>query len=320
MIENYHISVVVPCYNESKQILKVLESMPVFVDTVIVVDDCSTDKTIDIVKNFIKAGNERIRLICHSRNLGVGACIHSGYEDAIRSNSDLIGVMAGDFQMDPAHLINLIQPFILDKEIDYVKDNRLKQRRYFSEIPKKRLIGNSILTILTRLASGYWHIGDSQTGYTVAKRDFLEMILTKKLYARYGVPNDIILRASEVGAKVLDVPSKPRYGVGEKSKMRPNKVVFPILTILTKGFFKRIFFKDLLIDFNPSSIAYIIGLLNIFIGTLWIFRELFLNYFLSTSNIEIQTIVITLTIGTIHFLLGIVFDMLRPIINNKKWN
>jgi glycosyltransferase involved in cell wall biosynthesis len=94
MIENYHISVVVPCYNESKQILKVLESMPVFVDTVIVVDDCSTDKTIDIVKNFIKAGNERIRLICHSSNWGVGACIHSGYEDAIRSNSDLMASLS----------------------------------------------------------------------------------------------------------------------------------------------------------------------------------------------------------------------------------
>jgi hypothetical protein len=78
---------------------------------------------------------------------------------------DIAAVMAGDNQMDPTYLPTLLDP-IVDGRADYTKGNRLINEAYRKGMPPWRSFGNSLLTFLTKIASGYWQMMDPQNGYT----------------------------------------------------------------------------------------------------------------------------------------------------------
>ncbi len=251
--------VVVPAYNEEKQIYRVLEGIPDFVDTIIVVDDASSDGTAEVVKKYISDHrDERVILIRHDKNQGVGGAIATGYKKAIELELDAVAVMAGDGQMDPADLPSLLDPIVEDRA-DYVKGNRLFTGEAWKKIPKVRYLGNAFLSLLTKIASGYWHIADSQTGYTVINRRALLAIDWDTIYKRYGVPNDILIKLNIVNMRVMDVPVNPLYNVGEKSKMKIPKVILPISMLLLRGFFRRMWEKYVIRDFHPLVFFYTAG-------------------------------------------------------------
>ena len=227
-------SVVVPAYNESTLIASTLEFIPDFVDMIYVVDDGSTDDTASKVQDL---HNPRVRLITHERNSGVGAAIYRGYDCAFKDGSDIVAVMAGDNQMDPSQLSRLIEPLI-DGHADYSKGNRLTMLARTNGMSGWRHFGNTVLSLLTKFVSGYWHISDSQNGYTAISRYGFKAIENEPLYKGYGYCNDILVKLSAHNVRVVDVHMPARYGE-EVSKIRYGRYIVRVSHLLLKGFIWR---------------------------------------------------------------------------------
>ncbi|MEM2956623.1 MAG: glycosyltransferase family 2 protein [Candidatus Pacearchaeota archaeon] len=278
MIKDKKIAVVVPCYNEEKQISGVINTMPEFVDYIIVIDDASTDKTPDIIKE-LSLKNKKITFHQHEKNSGVGSAISTGYKIALKFDADVTAVMAGDGQMDPSDLYNVVYP-IVTEIADYCKGNRFFYLKGLEKIPRHRLLGNFILSAFTKIVSGYWHISDTQCGYTAISKDALLSIDIDKIYPRYGCPNDILTKLNISDMRVIEVPVNPLYNIGEISKMKIPKVVFPITLLLVKLFFYRMLRKYIFKTGHPLVLAYILsGLLFItsLIINIYILVKLFIT-------------------------------------------
>ena len=189
MYKEHKIGVVVLAHNEENHIKDTIETLPDFVDKIYVIDDGNTDKTSEIVKTLT---DQRIRLMQHELNKGPGAALVTGYKAALKEEMDVIVKMDGDNQMDPEQLPNLLEP-IIEGKADYTKGNRLLSPEYRSRMTKWRFLGNSMLTFLTKIGSGYWQMMDPPNGYTAVSRSVLERISLDSIYPYYGYLNDILV-------------------------------------------------------------------------------------------------------------------------------
>jgi hypothetical protein len=176
--------------------------------------------------------------------------------------------MAGDGQMDPTDLGRVIEPVVCG-EADYVKGNRLFRGESWQMIPHYRYLGNAVLSLLTKIASGYWHIADSQSGYTAVSRIALERLDLDQIYRHYGMPNDILVKLNVGNFRVRDVSVRPVYNIGESSGISLRKVVPRISWLLLRGFCRRLIEKYVLRDFHPLVFFYCMGLLLFPAGTLF---------------------------------------------------
>ncbi|MFH1103003.1 MAG: glycosyltransferase family 2 protein [Pseudomonadota bacterium] len=308
MYKQKSICVVVPAHNEETQISRVIETMPNFVDHIVVVDDKSSDDTVKAVEIQIK-NDPRITLIKHDNNQGVGGAIASGYKWARDHNVDVTAVMAGDGQMDPRDLENVIDPVVL-RAADYSKGNRLFFGDAWNMIPHYRYLGNSFLSLLTKIASGYWHIADSQSGYTAVSLTALRRLDLDKIYRYYGMPNDMLIKLNQYDFKVKDVHIRPVYNIGEKSGIRLAKVIPRISWLLFKGFWQRLIFKYVIKDFHPLIFFYILSFL-LLAGSIPLLGRLF--YVWGSTGIIPKTnamaLVFTLVSGLQTLFFGMWFDM-----------
>ena len=267
MYRDKTIAVIIPAYNEERLIGKVLESMPGLVDHVVVVDDASSDRTGEIVKAYQKE-EQRITYIRHTKNEGVGGAIITGYKWARDNEIDISVVMAGDAQMDPKDLPKLLDP-VVEGRVDYSKGNRLFTGKAWRVIPKTRYLGNAVLSFLTKIASGYWHVADSQCGYGVATLEVLKTINLDSIYKRYGMPNDFLVRLNVYHFRVRDVSVNPIYGIGERSGIKLYKIVFTLPILLLKLFLWRLKEKYIIRDFHPLVLFYLMGFVLTPIGVVF---------------------------------------------------
>lgn len=205
-------------------------------------------------------GKDRLILINQLRNGGVGAAIARGYKWCKDNNIDCTAVMAGDGQMDPSELEAICRP-VLDEGIDYVKGNRLIHRSAKLVIPRKRYLGNAILSIMTKMASGYWRVSDTQTGYTAISLEALKKIDLHRIYPRYGMPNDMLVKLNLARCTIKEVEIKPVYRIGERSKMKIMKVIPRVSWLLFRAFFRRIWVRYFKRDFHPLFLLYMLGIL-----------------------------------------------------------
>ena len=307
MIGDKSIAVVVPCYNEENQISFVIESMPNFVDRIIIINDFSTDETANVVlgyqnslkhescpiidKNSVKTRtrfndaefvlqashnndrlnltpfeiiekpNNRIVLINHLKNAGKGAGIATGYWYARFWGIDCVATMDGDGQMDPEELESICAP-IIKGTAEYCKGNRLFHPSAALVIPKTRHFGNAVLSILTKFATGYWNLSDTQTGFSAISYLALNSLNLSDIYKGYGYPNDVLVKLSINRCRVQEVVIKPVYNVGEKSKMRIYKVIPKISWLLYRSFWLRIIKKHMINDFHPLFLLYVLAHLS----------------------------------------------------------
>jgi glycosyltransferase involved in cell wall biosynthesis len=306
MLEGKRVAVVVPAYDEEKLIGTTLSGIPDFVDRVFVVDDASRDATVEQAR---AADDPRVEVVVHDRNRGVGAAIVTGYVRSLAEGIDVTCVMAGDNQMDPADLAAIAGP-VARGEVDYAKANRLFTGRAWELIPRTRYLGNAVLSLLTKIASGYWHVADSQSGYTAVARETLELLDLDRIYPRYGFPNDMLVHLNVINARVRDVPSRPVYGVGEDSGIRLRRVVPSISWLLLKAFFWRMREKYVIRDFHPLVFFYVFGILFSAIGvvlgaTVTILRIL-------GNELTVATVVLVallLISGLLFTLFAMLFDM-----------
>ena len=250
------VAVVVPAYNEELLIGETLSGIPDFVANVYVVNDCSTDRTREIV-DYYASRDPSIIPIHHETNGGVGAAIVSGYKRALEDDMQVVAVMAGDNQMDPAFLPHLIDP-IINGRCDYTMGNRLINPVYRKSMSTWRFSGNVILTLLTKIASGYWQLVDPQNGYTAISARALEGLDLDGLYPRYGYCNDLLVSLNILGFRVMNVPHPARYGL-EKSKIRYHTYIVRLSRLLLKDFLRRMQMKYVVLSFHPLVFFFFLG-------------------------------------------------------------
>ncbi len=236
MYRGQRIAVVIPAFNEERAVARTVRSVPGFVDHVLVVDDASTDRTVNAARRLKRRGLELLR---HPSNRGVGAAIASGYRRALELGCDAAAVMAGDGQMDPVDLPALLDA-VVDGRCDYAKGNRFAAPGTMRAMPLTRVLGNLLLSCVTKLTSGYLHVFDSQCGYTVASRRALEVIDAAGLFPRYGYPNDLLARLWAERLVVVDVPVRAVYGPEWRSGIGLSTVIYPMSFVLAGSFFRRL--------------------------------------------------------------------------------
>ena len=234
MFEGRRVAVVMPAYNVQSRVAEAVRTVPDFVDDIVVVDDASEDSTAQALAGLSRPG---LSVLTHDKNRGVGAAICSGAAHAMTRGAEVIAVMAGDGQMDPGDLAAVLDP-VARGTADYVKGNRFAHEDIWRVMPKSRLAGNMVLSVLTRVTSGYWHIFDSQCGYTAISAQALGAV-RGRFYSRYGYPNDLLARLRAVNARVAEVPVRPVYD-GQASGIRPRTVVYPILFVLLRSMARRL--------------------------------------------------------------------------------
>jgi glycosyltransferase involved in cell wall biosynthesis len=222
MFQGKKIGVTVPAYNEEALIVSVVQNMPPYVDRIYLVNDGSTDGTGRIVSEMCR-DDDRLVLIDHQTNRGVGAAIATGYKKCLEEGMDIALVMAGDNQMDPAELPRLLAP-IIRGEADYCKGNRMSSLRHMKGMPLWRRFGNWLLKWATRVSSGNHEIMDPQNGYAAASAEALQRIDLDSLYPYYGYCNHLLAKFTVAGVRAVEVPIPARYQ-GEKSKIRYSKYI-----------------------------------------------------------------------------------------------
>ena len=306
MLEGKTLAVVVPAHNEEALIDATLNGIPGFVDRIVVVDDASGDATAERARSV---EDPRIEVVVHERNRGVGAAIVTGYKRALAERIDAVAVMAGDNQMDPDELEHLALP-VVRGELDYAKANRLFTGSAWRLIPRSRYLGNAVLSLFTKVASGYWHVADSQAGYTVISGGMLRLLDLDRIYTKYGFPNDMLVHLNVWNARVRDFPSRPIYGVGERSGIKIRSVVPRISWLLWKGFFWRMREKYVIRDFHPLVFFYFLGFVMTTVGLVLGVFETVLR--LNGNHITPATIVLVallLISGSQFTLFAMWFDM-----------
>ncbi|MGA9770340.1 MAG: glycosyltransferase family 2 protein [Blastocatellia bacterium] len=262
MYKGQSITTVVPTYNEARHIAQVIRTMPEFVDRIIVVDDCSQDDSFQLA---VDTADLRLTVLKTPQNQGVGGAMVLGYSHAIESGSDIIVKMDADGQMDPAYLSHLLDALI-DEGYDYSKGNRFLASESLVFMPKHRIFGNVMLTFLTKLASGYWHIFDPQNGYTAIKTDALRVLDLNQLHKRFFFENDMLVHLNFFRRRVKDIAIPARYG-NEESHLNLVGISFTFPLLLIRRFFRRIYQKYVLRDFSPIALFLFLGSLLFAWGT-----------------------------------------------------
>jgi glycosyltransferase involved in cell wall biosynthesis len=256
------IAAVVPAYREEAMISTVIDTMPDYVDFIVIVDDCSPDATSDVVR---RSTDERVTLIRHEENQGVGGAIITAHKAAMALGSDVNVVMAGDAQMDPAYLPALLDRVTRDG-YGFAKANRFFAPESFEGMPRHRVFGNIVLSFMTKLASGYWNLFDPQNGYTAIRTEVLRRVPLDRVSRRYSFENDLLIHLNILQVGAVDVPIPAVYA-DEVSSIRLSKVVPELLNLFIRGFWRRIWYRYVLWSFSPIALLLVLGIVLFGIGT-----------------------------------------------------
>lgn len=258
MYKGRKINVIVPAYNEKGLILDTLNGMPDFVDTIFVVNDASTDGTAELIHQQAET-DRRVVAIDHTVNEGLGKSLIDGYVASGESDGDITAVMAGDNQMHPDDLPVLLDR-IIDEHYDYVKGNRLLHRDVHA-MPRYRFLGNSVLTILTKFATGYYSLMDPQCGYTAIRNTALRRIPIEDMTRGYGYNADILNMLNIQRFRVADVEVTPVYG-REVSKIKLWRYIPKTSWLLVRLFFRRLWKRYIILDFHPLVLFFLFAFFN----------------------------------------------------------
>ncbi|QCS42120.1 glycosyltransferase family 2 protein [Natrinema versiforme] len=277
MYKGKQIGVVVTAYDEAAFVGRVIETVPDFVDRIYAIDDRSPDESWDVIQRVADQLNEeaddetadselavadggdgrRVVPIRHEENHGYGAAVKTGYRRAAEDGIDIVAVMNGDGQMDPAILDRIIDP-VVTGEADYAKGNRLRSAEDRAEMSTFRFVGNAMLTGLSKFASGYWSIGDPQNGYTAISREAIEELDLESITDQYGFLNHLLTHLNVAGCRVADVPMSAVYG-DEESSIKYVPFVRFVSLLLLRSFCWRLKTRYVVRSFNPAVVYYAAG-------------------------------------------------------------
>jgi dolichol-phosphate mannosyltransferase len=260
------ISVVIPCYNVANHIEKVICKIPEEISYIIVVNDCSTDETGQIL-SCVGGKNKRVVYVEHRVNQGVGGAMISGFQKAMQLNSDIAIKMDGDGQMDQSNIQKLIKP-IRDGIADFSKGNRFRDFKALKRMPAFRRFGNLGLSFLIKAASGYWNVFDPTNGFIAISKDTLSAINFNKIHKRYFFESSLLIELYYTDAVVVEIPMKAQYA-DERSNLSISRTLFEFPPKLLYAFIRRVVLKYFLFDFNIASLYILFGLPVFLFGAIY---------------------------------------------------
>lgn len=306
MYKGHRVTTVVPAHNEALLIGKVAQTMPELVDHIIIVDDCSKDGTAEAA---LASGDARLIVLKTASNQGVGGAMVLGFRKAVELGSGIVVKMDGDGQMPPEYLSSLLDA-ITDQGYDYAKGNRFLASEALAVMPRHRIFGNVVLTFMTKLASGYWHIFDPQNGYIAIKADALQVLDLEGIHKGYFFENDMLIHLNFFSFRVKDVAIPASYGE-EESGINLFRVSSTFPFLLLRRFFNRIHQKYILRDFSPIALFLLLGLIllcwSAVFGTyVWISSAIAEH---ATPTGTIMLVVLPLILGFQLVLQAIVLDI-----------
>jgi glycosyltransferase involved in cell wall biosynthesis len=343
MYRDHSVGVVVPAYNEEGLIGGVIEDMPAFVDVIYPVDDCSTDGTWDEIlatarrdASADQPGSDldspespkirgdgglqlsdraavydslgRVTPIQHRENRGAGGAIKTGYMAALEDEVALTVTVDGDGQMDLSQMSRLLDPLV-EGEADYAKGNRLLYQKYRTEMPKFRFLGNSILTFLTKVASGYWKMMDPQNGYTAISHYALKNVGIGAMYEYYGYCNDLLVKLNAKGMRIADVGIPAVYG-DEESSISYSRYIRKVSWMLLKDFLWRLKVKYLVLDFHPLALFYYFGAAMVALGALGGGWSLYAKFVMGDQLfVRATSSLLLFSMGSMFVMFAMLFDM-----------
>ncbi len=299
------IAAVVPAYNEALMITEVIDSMPEYVDHIVIVDDCSSDNTAEVVS---RSNDPRVTLIQHETNQGVGGAIITAHKKAIELGADVNAVMAGDAQMDPQYLPDLLDK-VTDGGFGFAKANRFYSPESFAGMPRYRIFGNIVLSFLTKAASGYWNLFDPQNGYTAIRTSVLKRVPLDHVAKRYSFENDLLIHLNILAVPAVDVPIPAVYG-NEVSSIKLRKVVPELLSLLTSGGARRFWYRYVLWSFSPIALLGFMGLLFLIAGFclgVWMLIQIGLTG--SATAATVMLVALPLLMGSQMLISGLQLDI-----------
>jgi glycosyltransferase involved in cell wall biosynthesis len=305
MYNGAKIAAVVPAYKEESMISTVIETMPDFIDYIVIVDDCSPDDTSGVVS---RDPDERVTLIRHEVNQGVGGAIITGHKAAIELGADVNVIMAGDAQMDPKYLPPLLDR-VTTEGYGFAKANRFFAPESFAGMPKYRVFGNIVLSFMTKLASGYWHLFDPQNGYTAVRTEVLRRVPLDQVARRYSFENDFLIHLNILQVPAVDVPIPAVYG-NEVSSIKLRRVVPELLSLLTKGFWRRIWYRYVLWSFSPIALLLVLGLILFLLGlgvAIWVCFQIAASVVATAATVMLAAV--PLMLGTQMLLSALQLDI-----------
>ena len=257
------IAVVIPCYRVREQVLEVIARIGRECHAIYVVDDDCPEGTGGYVEAHCR--DPRVRVLRHTQNQGVGGATLTGYRAALADGATVLVKLDGDGQMDPAQIPRLLAPVIAGKA-DYAKGNRFHDVDSLLHMPRVRLAGNSILSFVTKLSTGYWNVMDPTNGFTALHGAVARKLSLEKISRRFFFESDLLFRLGVLRAVVDDVPMPTIYG-NEKSSLVLPRILLEFLSGHAKNTFKRIFYSYYLRNFNIASIEIVVGLVSILFGS-----------------------------------------------------
>lgn len=247
------VTVVIPCFRVRQQILDVLARMGPEVARIFVVDDACPEGTADLVERDCR--DTRVVVVRHSENQGVGGALVTGYRAALGDGAEIVVKVDGDGQMDPAFIPTLIRSIVAGRA-DYAKGNRFYDLELLRAMPRVRLFGNALLSLVSKVASGYWDVMDPTNGYTAIHRTALAELPLDKLDRGYFFESDMLFRLYTIRAVVRDVPMPATYA-GETSSLRIGRVAASFPLKYLRAATKRFFYSYFLRDFNAATVQFL---------------------------------------------------------------
>ncbi|WP_394739803.1 glycosyltransferase family 2 protein [Natronococcus roseus] len=269
MYKGRSIGVVVTAYDEAAFVGRVIETVPEYVDRIYAVDDASPDDSWAVIRRTAERINEsteparaiadggdgrRVVPIRHEENRGYGGAVKTGYERAAADGIDVVAVMNGDAQMDPAILDRILDP-VVDGEADYAKGNRLLTPGDRASMSTFRFVGNAALTGLSKFATGYWTLSDPQNGYTAISREAIETLDLESITDEYGFLNHLLTHLNVAEFRVADVPMTAVYG-DEESSIGYSSFVRFVSLLLLRSFLWRLKTRYVVRSFHPAVVFY----------------------------------------------------------------
>ena len=308
MSDDYKIAIVIPCFKVQNHIKEVVKTIPEYVKHIILVNDCSTDNTAEVIETLAQT-HKKIDLIHHTVNKGVGGGMITGFKKAIELNADIAVKLDGDGQMDSSYIPLLLEPIITNKA-DFTKGNRFKDHIAIRQMPLIRRIGNIGLSFLIKAASGYWNVFDPTNGFIAINKETLNALDWNRIHQRYFFESSMLIELYHVNAVIQDVPMKAKYG-SEESNLSVTKTLVEFPPKLLAGWARRILLKYFLYEFNIASLYIMTGtplfLFGLYYGISNYIKYIDLKMAAPTGTVIIPTLMITL--GFQLLLAAINFDI-----------